>query len=266
MQDRHTNKERYFQEQDYTTRTYVIPFARSVMAVDPGTTVLEVGCGEAGNLKPFVDMGCESYGIDMSQSKIANAGKFFGDHPQRSRLHLIADDAYHLASHTDRKFDLILLRDTIEHIYNQEKFMAFIRHSLAEKGHMFIAFPPWMNPFGGHQQTCRSRVLSKLPYFHLLPRPVYKGILRLFGETPENIVSLMEIVDTRLTIERWERILRAENMVIHKRVFYFINPNYEVKFGLKPRIIWSWIGAIPWWRNFFITTAYYMIANGDSSA
>lgn len=261
MQERHRNKEQYFREQEFTTLTYVIPFVRSTMAVTPKTSVLEVGCGEAGNLKPFVDMGCPSYGIDMSESKIQNAHKFYDGNANINCLHLIADDAYHLAKHTQLKFDLIMMRDTIEHIYNQEKFMAFIRHSLSENGKIFVAFPPWMNPFGGHQQTCKSRFLSKLPYFHLLPRPLYKGILKLFGETEVNIVSLMEIVDTRLTIERWERILQTENMSIDKRVFYFINPNYEVKFGLKPRKIWGWIGAIPWFRNFFVTTAYYVVSN-----
>ncbi len=58
MQKRHKNKEQYFNEQGLTSKKFVVPFISDLVKFDNETTVLEIGCAEAGNLKPFVDMGC----------------------------------------------------------------------------------------------------------------------------------------------------------------------------------------------------------------
>ena len=47
-----------------------------------------------------------------------------------------------------------------------------------------------------------------------------------------------------------------------KRTFYLVNPNYEAKFGLKPRTQSRLISSIPYLRNFLITTNYYLISQG----
>jgi len=54
--------------------------------------------------------------------------------------------------------------------------------------------------------------------------------------------------------------LKKENYTINKRTFFFINPNYETKFGLKPRRQVKMITAVPWIRNFFTTAAYYVVS------
>lgn len=260
MHDRHTNRERYFNEQVYTTKEYVIPFVAPVLPINTETTVLEIGCGEAGNLKPFLDLGCTCVGIDLSESKIELGKKFFEGHPHLERLTLMTDDIYDSADKLDARFDLIILRDVIEHIHDQEKFMGYMKRFLKPGGRVFFAFPPWQNPFGGHQQICRSKFLSKLPWFHLFPVFMYRGILKMFGESKATIENLLEVKETGISLERFQRILRKEQYKIDRRCFYFINPNYEVKFKLKPRIVWGFIGAIPWFRNFFTTTGYYVVS------
>ena len=45
-----------------------------------------------------------------------------------------------------------------------------------------------------------------------------------------------------------------------KVLYYFINPNYEAKFGLKPREQVGFISSIPFVRNFLITTSYYLVS------
>lgn len=77
MQERHSNRERYFNEQSITTEKYVIPYINTVFPVNPAMTVAEIGCGEAGNLKPFLDMGCKVFGIDIAPNKIENARQFY---------------------------------------------------------------------------------------------------------------------------------------------------------------------------------------------
>ncbi len=261
MQERHSNRDKYFKEQIYTTEKYVIPFIQSVKDFDKAAAVLEVGCGEGGNLVPFLLMGCQPIvGIDLSDNKIALAHQYLSEYDSAGKaVQLLNENIYDTTPEKLGTYDIILLRDVIEHIHDQEKFMGFLKKFMKADGVVFFGFPNWYMPFGGHQQVCRSKFLSKLPYFHLLPNVLYKTVLRLFGETDTTIEALLEIKQTGINIERFERILKSQNYKIEQKRFYFINPNYEVKFGLKPREISSIIGAIPWLRNFFITANYYVI-------
>ena len=258
MQERHTNRKKYFDEQVFTTEKYVIPFISETITIDENLSVLEIGCGEGGNLKPFLDIGCKVTGVDLSEKKIENGKHFFSDHPHRDNLSLLAENIYY--SKALEQYDLIIMRDVIEHIHDQANFMNYVKKYLKQGGMFFLAFPPWYNPFGGHQQICESKVLSKLPYYHILPRSVYGGILKLFNEQKDRIESLLEIKDTGITIERFQKILSDNNYRIEEKFFYFINPNYEIKFGLKPRKQLSFISSIPLLRNFITTSCYYIVS------
>ena len=258
MQERHKNRKKYFNEQSLTTGNYVLPFIKEVLPLNEGSRILEIGCGEGGNLVPFLDHDCRIVGVDLARNKIDNANVFFKDHPKRHNIEFIAADIYEISDLG--QFDLLLTRDVLEHIHDQDRFMGFVKTFMKPGARFFLGFPPWRNPFGGHQQMCRSKFLSKLPYFHLLPKPVYRWVLKVFKEPPALIENLLEVYDTRINIERFEKILKKHEYQIDKRVFYFINPNYEVKFGFKPRKSSRIISAIPWFRNFFITTNYYVVS------
>lgn len=259
MQKRHKNRLQYFKEQEYTTKTYVIPYIEKHRPVNEGVKVLEIGCGEGGNLKPFLDAGCFCTGIDISEWQIKNATDYFQTHPNYTNLNLICEDIYNVKA--EKSYDIIIMRDVIEHIPNQEKFMHFIKDFLSPEGVIFFGFPPWQMPFGGHQQVLKSRFLSHLPYFHLMPNFFYKGILKLFGESENSIENLFTFKETGISIERFERILKHENFSVISRTFYFINPNYNAKFNLKPRKQMALITMIPWLRNFFTTAMYYIVSN-----
>ena len=259
MHQRHTDKLLYFNEQAYTTETYVIPFIRKTLNIDAATRVLEIGCGEGGNLKPFLDLGCKVTGIDILPNKIENANKFLEGHPHRGNARFIVKDIYLAEDDLRDKFDLILMRDVIEHIHDQERFMGFVRQFLATGGVFFLAFPPWYNPFGGHQQVLNSRILSKLPYFHILPARMVRMILKTFGEPREKIDGFLEIKETGISIERFMKIIRKHQYRVLQETHFFINPNYEVKFGLKPRKQVTLINSIPFFRNFLTTACYILI-------
>jgi hypothetical protein len=138
--------------------------------------------------------------------------------------------------------------------------MSYVKKYLKPEGKFFLAFPPWYNPFGGHQQICKSKLLSAMPYYHILPKPIYTGILKLFNEDMNRINSLLEIKQTGITIERFEKILNDNNYKIETKTFYFINPNYEIKFGIKPRKQLGLISSIPGLRNFVTTSCYYIVS------
>ena len=97
MQERHKNRLLYFNEQVQTTEKYVIPYIEQVFPMREGLRVLEIGCGEGGNLKPFLDRGYSCTGIDQNKGQIENARVFMADHPHLDRLTLIAEDIYNIA-------------------------------------------------------------------------------------------------------------------------------------------------------------------------
>lgn len=258
MQKRHRNRLQYFEEQEYTTNKYVIPFIEQVKKLKSDSKVLEIGCGEGGNLKPFLDNGCECWGIDLNQTQINNAKKFLSKHPNNKNLTLICENIYDIQSLP--QFDFIVMRDVIEHIPDQERFLGFLKQFMLPDGVVFFGFPPWQMPFGGHQQVFKNKLLSKIPYTHLLPRFLYRFVMKLFGESDGMIESRMAIKDTGISIERFEKIVKQENYKTEIRHFYFINPNYEAKFSLKPRKQNGIIARIPYLRNFFTTAMYYVLS------
>ena len=265
MHDRHTNKQRYFNEQVYTTDKYVLPFVEKKMAFSEDTHVLEIGCGEGGNLVPFLKRGCQCVGVDLSEPKLTLGKEWLAAVKNGKNVKLICQDIYDVDDF-GVKFDLIIMRDVIEHIHDQEKFMAYLKKFLAPQGYVFFGFPPWQNPFGGHQQMCKSKVLSKLPYFHLLPTSIYRFILKTFGESELKIKGMSEVKETGISIERFQRILKKENYQIDLRTPYLFNPNYEIKFKLKPKRQSSLLFAIPFFRNFITTACYYLVSQKNSSS
>ncbi len=259
MQERHRNRAAYFKEQGITTKKYVIPYIEKVKKIKQGTRVLEIGCGEGGNLSPFIDLGCEIIGIDLNSKQIENAKLFLNENYDTSNTQLLNANIYDINYEEIGKFDIIFLRDVIEHIPDQDKFMKHLKSFINPNGVIFFGFPPWRMPFGGHQQICRSKVLSKLPYFHLLPNILYKSILKLFGEKKGTINSLLEIKSTGIGINKFLKIVSENNYQFMLKDLYLINPNYEIKFGLKPRIQFRIIREIPYLRDFFTTCMYCII-------
>jgi SAM-dependent methyltransferase len=258
MQARQFDRKQYFQEQSYTTEKFVIPYIRDIMQITSDIKIAEIGCGEGGNLKPFLDKGCSVVGIDLSDWKISQAVKFFENHPLKENLKLINKDIYEIQEDSNLKFDLIIMRDTLEHIPNQDLFLEHLKLFLKPNGKVFFSFPAWRMPFGGHQQMCQNKFLSNLPYFHLLPNVIYGPILKFFGESPDSINAQFEVKKTRISLQKFKHII-FQNYKIEKQTFYFINPNYEIKFKLKPRKLPSVLN-IPYLRDFFVTTMYSMVS------
>jgi SAM-dependent methyltransferase len=259
MHERHTDRERYFREQSLTTAKHVIPFIHSLMPVTSSMSVLEIGCGEGGNLLPFLQAGCRRItGIDLSEGKINNARRFYSVIAGGDRVEFIAADIYD--SESIGTYDLVMMRDVLEHIHDQKRFLSFVKRFIQPNGILFIAFPPWNNPFGGHQQMCDSRILSKLPWIHLLPEALYRGLLRIFGESNLKAEALIEIKKTGINLGRFEQLLKKEGFLTLKKSLWFINPNFEIKFGLHPRRLPRFPGSVPFIRNFITTTGYYIIS------
>jgi SAM-dependent methyltransferase len=261
MLEQHRNDQVRFDQQVDNSRAYVLPFIEKTKAAGPGVNVLEVGTAEGGVLIPFMDKGCYCVGVDILPGRIETAKKFLSKEFAAGKVDLICQNIYDdsFINRFGGYFDVIILKDVIEHVPEQEKFIPHLKKLLRPGGQIFFGFPPWYMPFGGHQQVCRKKWASVLPWYHVLPRPLYRGILKMAGEHELVIAELMEIKDTQITIERFERIVKASGLKVLHKEHFLINPIYKYKFGLKPRKQFKPITWLPYLRDFVTTCVYYTI-------
>ncbi|MEM7037736.1 MAG: class I SAM-dependent methyltransferase [Bacteroidota bacterium] len=263
----HKDKQRYFQMQHDNAAEYVIPFIERAFELKEGMHVCEIGCAEGGVLLAFLERGMTGVGVELSESRAELAEGFLAEHIEAGKARVISKNIYDPTFETEFRgqFDLIILKDVIEHIPDQPKLMAFMKTYLKPGGHIFFGFPPWQMPFGGHQQLCKSR-MGKMPWQHLLPKFMYRGLLKLYREDKPVVEELMEIVDTRISLERFQRIARQTGYQIAAKQLYLFNPIYKWKFKVKPRKQNKIVGAIPWVRNFWTTCGYYLLGVADDAA
>jgi len=255
----HADRKRYFDIQVLNSQKYILPFIESNFTIREGMRVLEIGCGEGGVLKPFLDKGAIGVGVEFDQTRIENGKNWLAEEIAKEKLSFVVKDIYDTTAESlGGQFDIIILKDVIEHIHDQSKLLARLKEFLTPAGIIFLGFPPWQMPFGGHQQLCQN-TLSKVPYFHLMPKPLYKSTLKLFKE-PEHVINdLLEIKDTGISIERFEKIIKKTNYKIVDKTHYLFNPIYEYKFNIKPRKQNNFISKIPYLRDYVTTCVYYII-------
>jgi SAM-dependent methyltransferase len=254
----HTDKQRYFQMQAQNSRSYIVPFVEKYKTITPGMRVLEIGCAEAGVLKAFTEKGCITVGVELDEPRLVLAREFMKEQVVEGKISFISKDIYKvdIDKELNGRFDIIILKDVIEHIHDQQKLIAWLKSFLNPEGVIFFGFPPWQMPFGGHQQIMAGTFLSKVPYFHLLPMGIYKWILKT---AKQDVAAFAEIKETGISIERFEKIAADTGYKVVNKTHYFINPIYTYKFGWKPKPQLGIISAIPWVRNFLTTCVYYLI-------
>jgi len=218
-----------FDVQRETTKKYILPLVGDI------SSLLEIGCGIGGNLSVFNNC-TKVVGIDLSISKCKAAR-------ERTGRIIINNDVFNI--NNIGKFDLIILKDTIEHIKDKEKLLNHIRIFMTDTSKIFISFPSWYSPFAGHQQCCKS-LLRFIPYVHLLP--FYEYLLRLFKEHKE----FLEVKDQRITAKEFEAMLIDYRIEYYQP--YIISPSYAhwVKPVKLPRVL-------IFLRDYLTTTHYYLI-------
>lgn len=254
----HQDKKKYFQINIDNVNQHILPFIEAAIPLKPGMRVLEIGCGEGGVLKAFLNKGLIGVGVELDEVRLIDAGNWLADDIAEGKLKLVSKNIYHCDVDKDLggKFNLIILKDVIEHIPEQKKLLAFMQQLLLANGIIFFGFPPWQMPLGGHQQILKNKWLSKIPYYHLLPMPIYKTILKA---AKENVQEMTEIKETGISIERFQKIVKETNYKILNKKHYLINPIYQYKFGWKPKQQFAFVQAVPWVRNFFTSCVYYVI-------
>lgn len=77
MQQRHENRKAYFQELAATSELHFLPYIHRFTSVTPQSRILEIGCGEGGNLVPFAALAVGLQGLIYPKTASGRPASFF---------------------------------------------------------------------------------------------------------------------------------------------------------------------------------------------
>ena len=139
----HLSTKARFDQQVDNARAYLLPFIEESLSISGQTRILEIGCGEGGVLRPFVEKGATCVGVDLNPSRIRTASEFLEPEVSQGKVDLRVKNVYDedFQEEFDGAFDLVMLKDTIEHIPGQEQFIPYLRRFLKPEGKIFFGFP-----------------------------------------------------------------------------------------------------------------------------
>ncbi|MDZ7270826.1 MAG: class I SAM-dependent methyltransferase [candidate division KSB1 bacterium] len=219
--------EKHFYEQRAFAERYLVPFFQKHVPGFSQARVLEVGCAEAGFLDVLYGLGIQGVGLELSPARVAlakakNPGLevVIGDITEPACVNAVGDN-----------FDLVVMRDVMEHVVDRVAAMQNVRRLLKTGGYFYVSFPPKYSPFAGHQQVGRS-VLRLVPYLHLLPAPLLRRLGRLAGEAEYQIANIIANRRHGLSIASFERLCREHGLRPVVRELFLARPVYRVRFGI----------------------------------
>ncbi|HPI74842.1 MAG TPA: hypothetical protein PLZ01_15620, partial [bacterium] len=111
-----------------------------------------------------------------------------------------------------------------------------LRALLADRGRVYITFPPRFSAFAGHQQMGRS-LLRRLPYVHLWPGWLLRPAGRLLQEHDYLIEEVLRNYRIGLSVHGFEKYCRRYGFVFLRRDLFLIRPIYRQRFGWSPKKI-----------------------------
>ena len=245
--------EKHFYEQIRHSELYLIPYFNKHIPDFQNSNILEVGCAEAGFLKQLVSIGINAIGLEISsdrvkiaKKKVSEAQIFLGDITDKN-----------IVDKLNGPFDLIVMRDVIEHIPNRSEVFSNINSMLNNKGFVYITFPPKFSGFAGHQQNAKS-FIKYIPFLHLLPASILKICGKVLHENDFLIKEIIANYKYGLTINSFEKFCKDYNFNYIQKDLFLFRPVFKIRFGL-PIIRFP---NIPLFREFFAFGCEYLIQKG----
>ena len=126
-----------FSQQVENARAFVLPFIQQCTSINEQLRILDIGCGDGGVLLPFLELGCRATGIELDEQKSSIAVSFLSAFTATGQVEIINRNIYDESALQEykEKFDLIILKDVIEHIPEQNRFIPYLKQFLKQKLH-----------------------------------------------------------------------------------------------------------------------------------
>lgn len=247
----------YWQYQFELGMDYLVPYTIEKKCFHAGDKVCEIGSAEGGALHAYMQHGAEyGLGTDIAVSRIEVGAEI-------SKLAEMNVEyvEHNILSEEPRKdwlnaFELVLLRDVIEHL--DDTFLALnnIKSIIKPGGFLFLTFPPYNSPYGGHQHTLAGNFFTKLPYIHLLPNFIFHRLIK--SGRANDIWEVKRLQTIRLNATKLKKAALAAGYEIYKQEFYLLRPVFKMKFGL-PTIKITALAKIPFVKDFFALESVFVL-------
>lgn len=228
MQQRHENRKTYFQELATTSELHFLPYIHRFTSVLP-KPVLEIGCGEGGNLVPFARIGCRVTGIDLSENRIRQARQFFQE--ERLPATFIASDIF--SNHT--------IGRSIRHHTDSRCYRAYLRKIPPFRTYQTLPHSRWTtlyqlpslaNAFEGISRFAGTNMFHACLSFIYCPQTSTAVYYTTLAKA-ERIDELLDIRKCRTSIELFEKLLCTSHYRIFHKQFWFINRITNKNFTLN---------------------------------
>ena len=209
--------------------------------LDPeGSQILDVGCGLGGNSVYFSLNGCkvtavdnQSYDNEVLKEAIASAKD------KGAVVKFCFADA-HCLPFKAASFDAVKLDSVLEHLDNPEKAIMECRRVLKAGGYLFVNFPLFFSPYGGHTFD-----YIRLPWLHVLPANWVCKIIRCFkskhGFITTDYVEKLYMSLNKMTLKRYKLMIKKSNFKIvffketlflpHKAALFFNDIKKSISLG-----------------------------------
>lgn len=250
------NDRYYFGYQFGLGHDYVVPYLESEVGLQ-GKNVCEVGCGEAGVLAAIKDAGAANVvGLDIRQEAIDRARTIFDSLRIKGdfALHNITEEKTPVA--WSEAFDLVILRDVIEHLEETEQSLKHVMEFVKPGGFLYIVFPPYYSPFGAHQHLLKT-FWGRMPFLQLLPNGLFEA-LTAKARHEIDVEEVARLRDIRLTIDGFRHAAENVGLEIVQEELFFLRPVFKMKFGL-PTVKANFLRHVPGVRELVALEASYLL-------
>ncbi len=219
-----------------------------------GKRVLDFGCGIGTLMLDMLEAGAaEVFGLDIAQNRLDEARMRLGSHVQAGKVTLLCGELAKFAR-TLPKFDVIVTKDTIEHVAGLDQVLPMLARLLKPGGLFLIGTSPlYYSPFGDHGFVTGYR----WPWLHVLKgKPaVLAAINRLNGTE----FQTLEAAGLNGLAPR--DYLRAIDFCYCDIMLLEINPGTGLK-GLACQAL-GWCAALPGLGRFTVVSLYAVLRHRD---
>jgi len=243
---------------DYFNRGYMEnPRFWSRLGGEPffkGLKVLDIGCGTGSLCVDIATKGAKKViGIDIKERVVAFAkehlARFFPELENR-----IDFRCCNISGINDNVFDIIVSKDTFEHILDLDRELIEIKRRLKPGGKMYVGFGPLYYSFRGDH----GRTKARIPWGHVL---IPENILlrRLNKHRNERITSIYDLGLNKLSLKQFFILFKKYEFAIS---YFCVNANTLGKGHEKAMLkLFSLLRCLPALEKYFSCNLYCILEN-----
>ncbi len=211
-----------------------------------GSSVLDVGCGHGSLCIYTAQAGAAKVvGLDLNGPLIEFANTNLTlNYPQHQEI--VSFHHMDLKEYPDETFDILVSKDTFEHIIDLPGMLAEMKRRLKPGGRIYAGFGPLYNsPYGDHG-TAKSRI----PWAHLVMGDD-ELVRRVDTRWTKKVSSIHDLGLNRLAYSDYVRILNESEL----KIVYF-QTNCSDKYSSK---VLSLLRKIPGFEEYFTHNIYCIL-------